>query len=683
MRRNKKNLIYSILLLILLSIGIGYAYLTSNLSISGNTEISANSWDIHFANIVVDPNSVAIGTNNQAATIDSSDTTKITYAVRLNRPGDYYEFNVDIVNAGTIDGMISSIESKINNQDISDLPSYLRYSIRYVEDLEILPNHILNANTTETIKVRIEYNDNIAASDLPDTLQSLNMSLSIDFVQKDENGIERVLPIIKPVQYALNEYDVFESTDTSAFRSNTYLSKIKTVNLSDSINPPENVIDSWDISVRDSGDVMAYITANSTDNTKYDLYIQGNGALIANPDSSFLFTDMYSLDEINNIEVLDTSRVNKMIGMFSFTASDSETFTLNLGSNFDTSNVTDMSFMFRYAGGSSPNFTLDLGDNFDTSKVTNMSSMFNDVGNSSTVFTLDLGDKFDTSNVTNMSFMFRKVGASNPNFTLDLGDKFDTSNVTDMGDMFSYVGENGSNLIIDFGDKFDTSKVTNMEYMFYNTGVETSNFHLAFDDKFDTSNVTNMEGMFENTAANNSSFTLDLGDNFDTSKVTNMYGTFYYMGRASTVITLDLGDKFDTSNVTTMYRLFSSVGYSNPNFTLDLGNKFDTSNVSYMYGMFEYTGYNSTVFTLDLGDKFNTDNVTNISKMFYRTGNSNSNFELDLSTFNFSSITTYEDVFNNFKTTNKIFVKDLNSQNWVITNGGNSNLTTANVLIKT
>ena len=36
--KNKKNLYKSIILLIIVAIGIGYAYLTSNLSIAGNTK---------------------------------------------------------------------------------------------------------------------------------------------------------------------------------------------------------------------------------------------------------------------------------------------------------------------------------------------------------------------------------------------------------------------------------------------------------------------------------------------------------------------------------------------------------------------------------------------------------------------------------------------------------------------
>ena len=55
---NKKKFIYSILLILLLAIGIGYAYLTSNLSISGNTQVTTNTWNIHFENIQVKDGSV-------------------------------------------------------------------------------------------------------------------------------------------------------------------------------------------------------------------------------------------------------------------------------------------------------------------------------------------------------------------------------------------------------------------------------------------------------------------------------------------------------------------------------------------------------------------------------------------------------------------------------------------------
>ena len=90
-------------------------------------------------------------------------------------------------------------------------------------------------------------------------------------------------PIIKPTS----------SSDKTAFRSDTYREKIKIVNLSDEINPPSGVIESWDIGVAQNGNVMAYLTNSTKYSGKYDLYIQGNGHLYAPENSSFLFYDLF------------------------------------------------------------------------------------------------------------------------------------------------------------------------------------------------------------------------------------------------------------------------------------------------------------------------------------------------------------------------------------------------------
>ena len=50
---NKKRFVWSVFLILLLAIGIGYAYLTSNLSIAGNTSVTTNTWNIHFENLNV------------------------------------------------------------------------------------------------------------------------------------------------------------------------------------------------------------------------------------------------------------------------------------------------------------------------------------------------------------------------------------------------------------------------------------------------------------------------------------------------------------------------------------------------------------------------------------------------------------------------------------------------------
>ena len=80
-RKNKKSNLIVLLLVILGSLGIGYALLTQELTINGSSKVNANTWDIHFENLVPNQNNVTLSTNDAAATIDSTTETDITYKV--------------------------------------------------------------------------------------------------------------------------------------------------------------------------------------------------------------------------------------------------------------------------------------------------------------------------------------------------------------------------------------------------------------------------------------------------------------------------------------------------------------------------------------------------------------------------------------------------------------------------
>ena len=304
----------------------------------------------------------------------------------------------------------------------------------------------------------------------------------VNYLETDKTKPDSELPVLMKTT----------SSSTSAFWG--YREQIKNIIFQDNINIPNNISDEhkWDVSSTGNGMVMAYIIPNATDSTYYDLYIQGDKRIYANPDSSSLFYDFKNVDSINNMSVLNTSKVTNMSCMFYNTGYNSSVFTLDLGSNFDTSKVTNMQQMFYNTGRKSPVFKLDLGDKFNTSEVKNMYFMFGYTGNNSSVFTLDLGDKFDTSNVTNMSYMFGFAGYTSTIFTLDLGDKFDTSNVISMADMFRYTGYKSPVFTLNLGDKFDTSNVENMSGMFFNTGYTSTVFELNCSN-WSVDNVINVK----------------------------------------------------------------------------------------------------------------------------------------------------------------------------------------------
>ena len=107
MKTYKKS-IFLYLLILLSCLGIGYAFLRTELQINGTANFHNARWDIHFENVVVNPDSVALSTGNTAASISAS-TTEVTYAVTLKEPGDFYEFTVDVVNDGTFDAKLDTL----------------------------------------------------------------------------------------------------------------------------------------------------------------------------------------------------------------------------------------------------------------------------------------------------------------------------------------------------------------------------------------------------------------------------------------------------------------------------------------------------------------------------------------------------------------------------------------------
>ena len=119
MRKNKfvqkrQQSIKNIIILFILIVGLGYALLQQNLDITGIASLSNPTWNIHWENVQVAEGSVTGDNVVTAPTIDS-DLTTVNYSVVLNLPGDYYEFTVDAVNGGSIDAMIDTIDSKLND----------------------------------------------------------------------------------------------------------------------------------------------------------------------------------------------------------------------------------------------------------------------------------------------------------------------------------------------------------------------------------------------------------------------------------------------------------------------------------------------------------------------------------------------------------------------------------------
>lgn len=103
--RKKRNFFYLFVLNIVFTISIGFALLNKNLSMTGISKIDLAVWDLHFSNLYVVDGSV----NSNTAPSISDDDFSVQFSVSLDKPGDFYEFTVDVINFGSIDAMIDSI----------------------------------------------------------------------------------------------------------------------------------------------------------------------------------------------------------------------------------------------------------------------------------------------------------------------------------------------------------------------------------------------------------------------------------------------------------------------------------------------------------------------------------------------------------------------------------------------
>ncbi len=652
MRRYKKKNSFKFFLFVFIFVMVlGYALLSTNLNITGMVNLRHQNFSIHWV-----PNSIEVNDKSisQEEPILSDDNTTISYTINLKQPGDFYEFLIDATNDGTIDGMIEldglDPVVKDENDEVIELPSYLKYSVTYSDGSDIEKYHLLGVGKTEHYKVRVEFDKDVDIDDLPNGSGQIHIDTTIPYEQADDNAYEREplsnLTMLqtgpevnaKLKRLAGNTEITPEMVDRALYLVNfvyKYLNSYGIIELPDGMTQEE-----WQEMQNAAGDISSKIMDTnvtsiefadtlpseyetedniiSTSTSKEPVYAWYDNGVIyiyseaeeiyMNQNSSGLFNVFQNVSNIN-LTRFNTSKVVNMSDMF---MGDGGLPRLDV-SNFNTNKVTNMSYMF---GVCQSMTSLDLS-NFNTSKVTDMSGMFfynqhlldlnissfntSKVTDMSAMFTYDSSlqsidlSNFNTSKVTNMRSMFSSCLSLR---NLDLS-SFNTSNVEDMYGMFLYDQYLAD---IEFGNNFNTSKVTNMKFMFGMCKLLTS----LDVGEFDTSNVRTMYGMFSECA---SLQTLNV-KSFNTSKVEDMSGVF---SGCANLTGLDL-TRWDTSNTTTMYSMFA--GCSNI-VTLDLSS-FDTSKVTNMANMFYSCDKLRTVY---VSDDFITTNVTDSTNMFTNSTN--------------------------------------------------------------
>ena len=177
-RRRIRNML--LLLLLIISVSIGYAVLSTGLNITGTSKIRNATWDVHFEN--AQPTAVSNVTPTIAPIASATEkTTTITYTVELNKPGDIYEFTVDVVNKGSVDAKLSAaptIDGISTEQDV-----YTNYSFTHANGDSVRMGEKIDSGDSEKFKVRVEYDRNITNGQLNPTTQTLTLTVAMNYQQ--------------------------------------------------------------------------------------------------------------------------------------------------------------------------------------------------------------------------------------------------------------------------------------------------------------------------------------------------------------------------------------------------------------------------------------------------------------------------------------------------------------------
>lgn len=180
--KNTQILVIAVLSFAILFMSVGFATYASTLNINGTATVRANKWSVHYVD-----SSYAEQTGSKVATSHSLTNTDFTFAVTLEKPGDFYEATVNVINDGTFDAVLKSLTMSTLNEAQA---KYLTYTVTYdgtayTSSQASLSNSLpfTTGSNTKTVKVRVEYVQPETSTDLPEENVDVTLTASLGYEQ--------------------------------------------------------------------------------------------------------------------------------------------------------------------------------------------------------------------------------------------------------------------------------------------------------------------------------------------------------------------------------------------------------------------------------------------------------------------------------------------------------------------
>ncbi|MBP3842000.1 MAG: hypothetical protein IK997_07795 [Bacilli bacterium] len=177
-RSRSKKIILTIAMILVMAMGVGYAYLRDTLAIDNNTKMSV-TWNVYFDNVQ------KLGNSMNPATTPSLNKTSFSTTLNFTDVSQVYETKFDVKNEGSLDAMVTSFTT---NPLPEELQSYFDASVTYGDGIAIANNNLLAHGSSDSFKIKISIKDGVNVSDLP---SSIPISVTVNYGKADSNATER------------------------------------------------------------------------------------------------------------------------------------------------------------------------------------------------------------------------------------------------------------------------------------------------------------------------------------------------------------------------------------------------------------------------------------------------------------------------------------------------------------
>ena len=167
--RTQRNYIIAGLCMILVIMGVGYAAFSSQLKISGTSNVTSN-WSVKITDI---QSKVVNGTPANASAPTHTDTTA-TFRTTLTSPGDTMQYDVTVSNEGDIDAKLDKITVPESTNPA------IGFEVKGIEE-----GSLLEAKQTATLTVTVKYND---VTEQPSNLTA-DLEVTLDYSQAPEGYV--------------------------------------------------------------------------------------------------------------------------------------------------------------------------------------------------------------------------------------------------------------------------------------------------------------------------------------------------------------------------------------------------------------------------------------------------------------------------------------------------------------